>query len=50
MAQRKQIRRGTMRLWVQSLPSLSGFRIWHRCEMRCSSQMRLGSCIAVAVV
>ena len=28
MAQQKQIQPGTMRLWVQSLASLSGLRIW----------------------
>ena len=39
----------TMRLWVQSLASLSGLRIWCWCELWCRSQMQLGSCMAVAV-
>ena len=49
MAQWKQIRLGTMRLWVGSLASLSGLRI--RCcrELWCRSQTLLGSCIAVAL-
>ena len=41
---------GTMRLWVQSLASLSGFRIRHCGELWWRLQTRLGSCIAVAVV
>ena len=35
-----------MRMHVQSLASLSGLRIWH--ELWCRSQMRLGSCVALA--
>ena len=35
---------------VQSLASLSGLRIWRSRELRCRSQMRLGSRIAVAVL
>ena len=31
MVQWKRIRLGTMRLWVPSLASLSGLRIWHCC-------------------
>ena len=33
MAQQKQIRLGTMRLWVRSLASLSGLRIRRCCEL-----------------
>ena len=39
-----------MRLWVQSLASLSGLRIWRGCELGCRLQIQLGSCVAVAVV
>ena len=39
-----------MRMQVPSLGSLSGLRILCCCELRCRSQMRLGSGIAVAVV
>ena len=35
MVQWKQIQLGTMRLWAQSLASLSGLRIWHCCELWC---------------
>ena len=35
MAQWKQIPLGTMRLWVRSLASLSGLRIWHCRELWC---------------
>ena len=37
MAQQKGIRLGTMRLWVPSLASLSGLRIWRCCELWCRS-------------
>ena len=37
-----------MRLWVQSLASLSGLRIWRCCELWYRSQTWLGSGIAVA--
>ena len=47
MAQRKQIRRGTMRLRVQSLASLSGLSIR---ELWCRPQMRLGSDVAMTAV
>ena len=49
MVQCKQIRLGTMRLWVRSLASLSGLRI--RCcrELWCRLKMLLGSRVAVAV-
>ena len=36
--------------WVQSLASLNGLRIQRCHELRCRSQMWLGSCITVAVV
>ena len=49
MVQRKRLWLGTMRLRVQSLASLRGLRIWCCCELWCTSQMRLGSGIAVAV-
>ena len=49
MAPQKQIQLGTMGLWVQSLASLSGLRIWHCRELWCRSQTRLGSGIAVTV-
>ena len=49
VAQRKPIRLGTMRLWVQSLALLSGLRIRRCRELWCRSQMQLGS-VAVAVV
>ena len=39
-----------MRMRVQSLASLSGLRIRHYGELSCTSQMQLGSGIAVAVV
>ena len=50
MAHCKRIRLGTLRFRVRSLASPSGLR--NRCchELWCSSQMRLGSCISVAVV
>ena len=40
---------GTMRLWVLSLASLRGLRIWHCYELWCRSQMRLGSGVPVAL-
>ena len=51
VAQRKQIRLGTMRLQVRSLASLSGLRIQccRELELWCRSQMRLRSGGAVAV-
>ena len=39
-----------MRTRVHSLALLSGSRIWRCRELWCRLQMRLGSCIAVAVV
>ena len=50
MAQWKRIQLGTMRLRLRSLASLSGLRIQHCRDLRCRSQMRLGSCVAVALV
>ena len=50
MAQWKWIQLGTMRLWVWSLASLSGLRIWHCCELWCRSQMWLRSGFAVVLV
>ena len=49
MAQRKQIRVGTMKLEVRSLASLRGLRNWHCRELRYRSQTQLGSYIAAAV-
>ena len=40
---------GTMRLWVQSLASLSGLRIWCCRELWCRSHVQLRPGIAVAV-
>ena len=50
VAQWKQIQLGTVRLRVQSLESFSGLRTWHCLKLLCKSQMRFGSCVAVAVV
>ena len=50
VAQQKQIRLGTMKLWVRSLASLSGLRSRHCRELWCRSQTQLGSCVAVAVM
>ena len=49
MAQQKGILLVTMRMWVQSLASLSRSRIQRCGELWCRSQMRLRSCVAVAV-
>ena len=38
-----------MRMLVPSLASLSGLGIWHCRVLWCRSQMRLGSCVAIAV-
>ena len=38
-----------MRIRFRSLASLSGSGIWCCHELRCRSQMRLRSCVAVAV-
>ena len=50
VAQRKQIRLGTMGLQVLSLALLSGLRIRHCHELWCRSQTRLRSGIALALV
>ena len=50
MAQWRRIQLGTMRLWVRSLASLSGLRIWGCRELWYRSQTLLRSGIAVAVV
>ena len=50
MARRKRIRRGTMRVRVWSLASLSGLRIRYCRELWCRSQMWLGSGIGVAAL
>ena len=49
MAQQKQIRLGTMRLWVPSLASLNGLGIQCCHKLWCRSQTQLGSGIAVAL-
>ena len=50
MAQWKRILLASLRTWVQSLTSLSGLWILHCRELRCRSQMWLGSHIAMVVV
>ena len=40
----------SMRMWVQSLASLSGLRIWRCCELWCRPQMQLRSQVAAAAV
>ena len=49
VVQRKQIRLGTMRLWVRSLASISGLRIRRCHELSCRLKTWLGSGVAVAV-
>ena len=49
VAQWKRTRLVLMSLWVRSLASLSGSRIWCCRELHCRSQMWLGSRVAVAV-
>uniref|UniRef100_A0A480HJX6 Uncharacterized protein n=1 Tax=Sus scrofa TaxID=9823 RepID=A0A480HJX6_PIG len=49
VAQWKQIRLGTMRLRVRSLPLLSGLTIRRCRELWCRLQTRLGSRVAVAL-
>ena len=48
VAQRKQIRLGTMRLWVRSLALFRGLGIRRCHELWCRSQTWLGSHVAVA--
>ena len=50
VAQHKRIQLVSMRMWIQSLASLSGSGIWHCHELWCRLQMRLRSFVAVAVV
>ena len=50
MAQQKRIWLACIRMRVQSLALLSGFRIWHCREQWCRSHMRFWSWVAVAVV
>ena len=50
VAQQKRTRLVSMRIQVRSLASLSGLRIWCCCELWYSSQIWLGSGVAVAVV
>ena len=50
VAQQKQIRLVSMRMWVWSLASFSGSGIRRCSEPWCRSKMRLGSQVAVAVV
>ena len=49
LVQWKQIWLVSMKMWVWSLALLSGSGMWHCCEMRCRSQMQLGSWDALAV-
>ena len=48
-AQQKWIQPVTMKLWVQSMASLSGLRIWRSHELWCRSQKRLRPSVAVVV-
>ena len=50
VVQQKQIQVVSLRMQVQSLASLNRLKIWCCCELRCWSQTRLGSQVAVAVV
>ena len=50
MVQQKRIQLGTMRLWVRSLASLRGLRIWRCRELWCRSQTWPGSHAVVAVM
>ena len=50
VAQWKGIQLGTMRLWVQSLASLSGLGIQCYPELWCRSQMHFGFHVAMAVM
>ena len=49
-AQQKQISLVSMRMQVRSLASLSRLKIWHCHDLWCTSQTRLRSDVAVAVV
>ena len=50
VAQQSQTQLMSMRMRVWSLASLGGLRNWCCCKLRCRSQTRLGSGIAVAMV
>ena len=50
VAQQKQIRVASMRMWVWSLASLSGSGIWHCRELWCRLHTWLGAHVPVAVV
>ena len=39
----------SMRMWFWSLALLTVLKIWCCCELGCRSQIKLGSCVAVAV-
>ena len=41
MAQQKEIRLGTMRVWIRSLASLYGLRIWRGCGCGVGRQLQL---------
>ena len=40
----------SLRMWVQSLASLSGLRVWCCHRLQCRSHVGLRSCVAVAVM
>ena len=42
VAQQQQTQLVSMKIWVQSLASISGLRIWHCLELCCKSQIQLG--------
>ena len=50
MAQRVKNLTVSMRMWVQSLASISGLRMQHCCKLWCRLQMQLGSGVAMTVV
>ena len=50
VAQQKRTRLASMRMQVRSLALLSGLRIWSCHKLWRSSQTRLGSCVAMAVM
>ena len=49
VAQWKRTQLGSMRMWIPSLASLSGSRIWHCHELWCRLKTQLRSDVAVAV-
>ena len=50
VTQQKETQLVSMRMWVRSLASLGGLRIWCCQDLWCRSQMWLGFHIAVTVV